>query len=157
MSPEAAPPDETFMQAAMTEARLAELSGEVPVGAVIVHENKIIARGRNAVITTSDPTAHAEILALRAAAAALGNYRLASCELYTTLEPCAMCAGAIQHARIRRLIYAAPDPKAGACGAPASPLTVLNHPALNHKVEVTSGLLAAECSALLTAFFRARR
>jgi tRNA(adenine34) deaminase len=146
--------DEAYLREAIAQARLAELSGEVPVGAVLVHENRILARAHNQVITTHDPTAHAEILALRAAGAALGNYRLLDCDLYTTLEPCAMCAGAILHARIRRLIYAAPDPKAGACG---SALAVLNHPALNHRVEVLPGLLAEECGALLSNFFRTRR
>ena len=146
--------DEAFLREAIAEARLAEQSGEVPVGAVIVHEGQIIARGRNRVITDSDPTAHAEIVALRAAGLALGNYRLEGCDLYATLEPCAMCAGAILHARIRRLIYAAPDPKAGACG---SALEVLNHPLLNHRVEVTRDLLAEECGTMLSSFFRARR
>jgi tRNA(adenine34) deaminase len=146
--------DQAYLREAIAEARLAELLGEVPVGAVIVYQGRILARGRNAVITSSDPTAHAEIVALRAAGLALQNYRLGQCDLYTTLEPCAMCAGAILHARIRRLIYAAPDPKAGACG---SVLSVLNHPRLNHRVEVTAGLLAGECSSMLTAFFRNRR
>ena len=146
--------DETFLREAIAEAQQAEQSGEVPVGAIIVRDGEIIARGRNRVITDSDPTAHAEIIALRAAGIALGNYRLEGCDLYATLEPCAMCAGAILHARIRRLIYAAPDPKAGACG---SVLSVLNHPSLNHRVEVVQGLLAEECGTLLTAFFRARR
>ena len=146
--------DLDFLQLAIAEARQAELSGEVPVGSIIVRDGEVIARGHNRVITDSDPTAHAEIVALRAAGIALQNYRLEGCDLYTTLEPCAMCAGAILHARIRRLIYAAPDPKAGACG---SVLAVLNHPQLNHRVEVTSGLLAEECGAMLTEFFRARR
>ena len=146
--------DLDFLHQAIAEARRAELSGEVPVGAIIVRQGEIIARGRNRVITDSDPTAHAEIVALRAAATFLANYRLDACDLYTTLEPCAMCAGAILHARIRRLIFAAPDPKAGACG---TVLMVLNHPSLNHQVEVTSGLLAEECGDLLTNFFRARR
>ena len=146
--------DLDFLREAIIQARLAEHSGEVPVGAIIVREGEVIARGHNRVITGSDPTAHAEIVAIRAAAILLGNYRLDSCDLYTTLEPCAMCAGAVLHARMRRLIYAAPDPKAGACG---TVLTVLNHPSLNHKVEVTSGLLAEECGELLTTFFRARR
>ncbi len=146
--------DEAFLREAIAEARLAELSGEVPVGTIIVHEGQIIARGRNRVITDSDPTAHAEIVALRAAGLALGNYRLEACDLYATLEPCAMCAGAILHARIRRLVYAAPDPKAGACG---SALEVLNHPLLNHRVEVTRDLLAEECGTMLSDFFRARR
>jgi tRNA(adenine34) deaminase len=146
--------DLTYLREAIAEAHAAERSGEVPVGAVVVRDNTIIARGRNRVIADSDPTAHAEITALRAAGLTLGNYRLEGCELYTTLEPCAMCAGAILHARIRRLIYATSDPKAGACG---TVLSVLNHPSLNHRVEVTHGLLAAECGALLTNFFRARR
>ncbi len=146
--------DEQYLQVALAEARLAEASGEVPIGCVIVLNDEVIARGRNRVITDSDPTAHAEIVALRAAGIALSNYRLLDCDLYTTLEPCAMCAGAILHARIRRLVYAAPDPKAGACG---SVLSVLNHPQLNHRVEVTSGLLADQSAAMLTEFFRARR
>ena len=143
------------MQLALAEARAAEAAGEVPVGAVIVSSTgEVLARGNNQVLRTSDPTAHAEIVALRAAGLALANYRLLGCTLYTTLEPCAMCAGAILHARIARLVYAAPDPKAGACG---SVLSVMNHPALNHRVEVVSCVLAEECSAHLTAFFRARR
>jgi tRNA(adenine34) deaminase len=146
--------DIDFMQAAIAEAHAAEASGEVPVGAVIVHQNKIIARGQNRVLRDSDPTAHAEIVALREAGLALQNYRLNDCTLYATLEPCAMCAGAILHARITHLVYAAPDPKAGACG---SVLSVMNHPQLNHKVELTSGLLAEECSQLLTSFFIKRR
>ena len=143
-----------FLREAIAEARLAERSGEVPVGCVVVREGVIVARGRNRVIADCDPTAHAEMVALRAAGHALGNYRLADCELYSTLEPCAMCAGAMVHARIRRLVYAAADPKAGACG---SVLTVLNHPKLNHVVEVRAGLLAEECGAMLTDFFRAKR
>ena len=146
--------DEFYLRAAIAEALAAQAAGEVPVGAVIVHSGQVIATGRNRVIGDHDPTAHAEIVALRAAGLALGNYRLADCDLYTTLEPCAMCAGAILHGRIRRLIYATPDPKAGACG---SALMVLNHPALNHRVEVTAGVLADECSTMLTSFFRARR
>ena len=147
--------DEAFMQLAIEEARAAEAAGEVPVGAVIVSPTgEVVARGNNQVLRASDPTAHAEIVALRAAGLAVDNYRLLGCTLYTTLEPCAMCAGAILHARIARLVYAAPDPKAGACG---SVLTVMNHPALNHRVEVVSSVLAEECSAHLTAFFRARR
>ena len=143
-----------FLALAVAEARQAEASGEVPVGCVIVRDGEVIASGRNRVITDSDPTAHAEIVALRAAGEALANYRLEGCDLYCTLEPCAMCAGAILHARIRRLVYAAPDPKAGACG---SVLGVLNHPQLNHRVEVVSGLLAEECGLMLTNFFRSRR
>jgi tRNA(adenine34) deaminase len=147
-------PDIDFMQLAIAEAHAAEAAGEVPIGAVVVHENKIIGRGQNRVLRDSDPTAHAEVVALRTAGLALKNYRLNHCTLYVTLEPCAMCAGAILHARIRRLIYAAPDPKAGACG---SVLSVMNHPQLNHKVELTPNLLAEECSTLLTGFFRKRR
>ncbi len=155
------PDDLTFMNAAITEAQSAEASGEVPIGAVIVYKNEIIARGQNRVLRDHDPSAHAEIVALRAAGLALQNYRLSpppgepdGCTLYVTLEPCAMCAGAILHARIDRLVYAAPDPKAGACG---SVLSVMNHPQLNHRVEVTAGLLAEECATLLQNFFRARR
>ena len=146
--------DSDFLSAAIDEARAAEAEGEVPVGAVVVRDGQILATGRNRVITDSDPTAHAEIVALRAAGVVLGNYRLEGCDLYCTLEPCAMCAGAILHARIRRLVYAVSDPKAGACG---SVLSVMNHPQLNHKVEVASGLLAEECGAMLTSFFRSRR
>ena len=148
--------DEAFLREAMLEATLAEEAGEVPVGSIVVAPDgeTILARGHNQVLRTSDPTAHAEIVALRSAGRTLGNYRLLGCALYTTLEPCAMCAGAILHARIARLVYAAPDPKAGACG---SVLTVMNHPQLNHRVEVSSGLLADECGAMLTQFFRSRR
>ncbi|WP_353062942.1 tRNA adenosine(34) deaminase TadA [Tunturibacter psychrotolerans] len=146
--------DEAYLRKAIAEANGAEANGEVPVGAVVVHQNKIIGRGQNRVLRDNDPTAHAEIVALRQAGLYLRNYRLEDCTLYVTLEPCAMCAGAILHARIARLVYAAPDPKAGACG---SVLSVMNHPQLNHKVEVTANLLAEECGTLLTAFFRKRR
>jgi tRNA(adenine34) deaminase len=148
--------DERYLREAIAEARAAEAAGEVPVGAILVAADgeTILARGNNQVLRASDPTAHAEMVALRAAGSALGNYRLLGCTLYCTLEPCAMCAGAILHGRIARLVYAAPDPKAGACG---SVLAVLNHPQLNHKVEVTSGILADECGTMLTEFFRARR
>jgi tRNA(Arg) A34 adenosine deaminase TadA len=146
--------DLDYLRAAIAEAQDAEASGEVPVGAVVVHENKIIGRGQNRVLRDSDPTAHAEIVALREAGLTLKNYRLEDCTLYATLEPCAMCAGAILHARIARLVYAAPDPKAGACG---SVLSVLNHPQLNHNLDLLPGLLADECGALLTNFFRKRR
>ena len=146
--------DLDFLRAALAEARAAEAAGEVPIGAVIVRNGMVIATGNNRVLRDSDPSAHAEIVALRRAGQALGNYRLDDCELYATLEPCAMCAGAILHARIARLVYAADDPKAGACG---SVLSVLNHPQLNHKLEVVRGLLAAECASLLQDFFRARR
>ena len=147
-------PDEVYLRHALAEANDAEANGEVPVGAIVVHGDKVIGRGQNRVLRDSDPTAHAEIVALRHAGLHLRNYRLADCTLYVTLEPCAMCAGAILHARISRLVYAAPDPKAGACG---SVLSVMNHPQLNHKVEVTSGLLADECGRMLTNFFIKRR
>ena len=146
--------DRDHLRSAIAEAQSAEANGEVPVGAVVVHNNTIIGRGQNRVLRDSDPTAHAEIVALREAGLALKNYRLEDCTLYATLEPCAMCAGAILHARIARLVYAAADPKAGACG---SVLSVMNHPQLNHKVEVTSGLLAEECGQMLTNFFLERR
>jgi tRNA(adenine34) deaminase len=148
--------DAELMQLAIEQARAAEAAGEVPVGAVVVAPDgaTILGRGRNRVIADSDPTAHCEIVAMREAGRALGNYRLTGCTLVCTLEPCAMCAGAILHARIGRLLYAARDPKAGACG---SVLSVMNHPALNHRVEVVEGVLADECGAMLTDFFRRRR
>jgi tRNA(adenine34) deaminase len=147
--------DEEIMQLAIAEARAAEAAGEVPVGAIVVSATgEVIARGNNRVLRNSDPTAHAEIVALRAAGVALENYRLPGCSLYCTLEPCAMCAGAILHARIARLVYGTADPKAGACG---SVLSVMNHPALNHRVEMVEGVLGEECGAMLTGFFRARR
>lgn len=147
--------DEEYMQLAIAEARAAEAAGEVPVGALVVSAaGEVIGRGNNQVLRCSDPTAHAEMVAMREAGQSLENYRLLGCTLYCTLEPCAMCAGAILHARIARLVYAARDPKAGACG---SVLEVMNHPALNHRSEVTEGVLAEECSAMLTGFFRARR
>ena len=146
--------DRIAMEAALDEARLAAEAGEVPIGAVVVFDVAIIARGQNRVLRDLDPTAHAEIVALRAAAAAIGNYRLSGCTLYVTLEPCAMCAGAITHARIARLVYAAADPKAGACG---SVLDVLNHAKLNHQAEVEQGILAEEAAELLRSFFRERR
>jgi len=142
------------MQAALDEARLAGEAGEVPIGAVVVFDGAIIARGQNRVLRDLDPTAHAEIVALRAAAAALANYRLPGCTLYVTLEPCAMCAGAMIHARIDRLVFAAADPKAGAVG---SVLAVLNHPQLNHQMEVEQGILGDEAAELLRSFFRERR
>jgi tRNA(adenine34) deaminase len=142
------------MQTALAEAHEAADAGEVPIGAVIVHNGEIIARGQNSVIRGSDPTAHAEIIALRQAAQSFGNYRLNGCTLYVTLEPCAMCAGAMIHARIDRLVYAAADPKAGACG---SVLAVLNHPHLNHQMMAEQGILAAESAELLRRFFRERR
>jgi tRNA(adenine34) deaminase len=142
------------MQAALNEARLAAEAGEVPIGAVVVCDGAIMARGQNRVLRDLDPTAHAEIVALRAAAAALGNYRLMGCSLFVTLEPCSMCAGAMIHSRIDRLVYAAADPKAGAAG---SVLAVLNHPQLNHQMEVEQGILADEAAELLRNFFRERR
>jgi tRNA(adenine34) deaminase len=142
------------MQAALAEARLAAEAGEVPIGAVVVRQGEILARGQNRVLRDLDPTAHAEIVALRAAAAALANYRLSGCALFVTLEPCAMCAGAMIHARLDRLLYAAADPKAGAAG---SVLSVLNHPQLNHQMRVEQGILADDSAELLRSFFRERR
>jgi len=142
------------MREALGEARAAEAAGEVPIGAVILFNDKIIARGQNRVLRDNDPTAHAEVVALRVAARAIGNYRLAGCMLVSTLEPCAMCAGAMIHARIDRLLFAADDPKAGAAG---SVLDVLNHAALNHQMAIEHGLLAEESTALLREFFQRRR
>ncbi|HJT69904.1 MAG TPA: tRNA adenosine(34) deaminase TadA [Terriglobales bacterium] len=146
--------DELWMQEALRSARRALEAGEVPVGAVVVHEGQIVGSGFNCNIGSNDPTAHAEVVALREAGATLGNYRLNDCDLFVTIEPCAMCAGAIVHARIRRLIYGADDPKAGAVH---SVMQILNHPALNHKVEVRGGVLAGKCADLLQEFFRSRR
>jgi len=146
--------DLEFMRAALEEARSAAAAGEVPVGAVVVQRGAIIGRGQNCVLRDLDPTAHAEMAALRAAARALGNYRLAECSIYVTLEPCAMCAGAMVHARLERLVYGAADPKAGAAG---SVLGVINHPRLNHVMEASGGVLAEECGELLRGFFHERR
>ncbi|HUN84637.1 MAG TPA: tRNA adenosine(34) deaminase TadA [Terracidiphilus sp.] len=146
--------DQAAMETALLEARAAAEAGEVPIGAIVVREGEIIARGQNSVIRTNDPTAHAEIVALRAAAAVLGNYRLNGCTLFVSLEPCAMCAGAMIHARLDRLVFAAADPKAGACG---SVLEVMNHPQLNHQMQVEAGLLGDEAGELLRRFFRERR
>jgi len=146
--------DEVFMRAALELASAAAAAGEVPVGALVVHEGKIIGRGWNAPIGLHDPTAHAEVRALREAAAAMGNYRLPGCSLYVTLEPCAMCAGAIQHARISRLVYAARDPKTGACGSVVDLFAV---PRLNHHTSVTGGLMDEVSADLLRSFFAARR
>jgi tRNA(adenine34) deaminase len=146
--------DSEAIEAALAEARLAGEAGEVPIGAVVVLDGKILVRAQNRVLRDLDPTAHAEIVALRAAAAALGNYRLMGCTLYVTLEPCAMCAGAMIHARLDRLVFAAADPKAGACG---SVLAVVNHPQLNHQMQVEQGILAEESAELLRNFFRERR
>jgi tRNA(adenine34) deaminase len=139
---------------ALEEARAAAAAGEVPVGAVVVENGVVVGRGQNRVLRDVDPTAHAEVVALREAARTLGNYRLGSCEIFVTLEPCAMCAGAMIHARVKRLIFAADDPKAGAAG---SVLEVLNHPRLNHQMVVSSGELADESAELLREFFRHRR
>ena len=146
--------DIDFMQRAFAEARQAAQAGEVPIGAVIVRDGAIVATGQNRVLRDLDPTAHAEIVVLRAAAAALGNYRLNGCTLYVTLEPCSMCAGAMIHARLDRLVFAATDPKAGAAG---SVLSVLNHSQLNHQMQVEQGILSNESSELLRSFFRERR
>jgi tRNA(adenine34) deaminase len=146
--------DLAAMQSALAQARLAAEGGEVPIGAVMMYQGEIIVRAQNCVIRHVDPTAHAEMIALRTAAKALGNYRLAGCTLYVTLEPCAMCAGAMIHARIARLVFAAADPKAGACG---SVLSVLNHPQLNHQMQVEKGIGAGESAELLRNFFRERR
>jgi tRNA(adenine34) deaminase len=146
--------DLELMQQALGEARAAEAADEVPIGAVILFDGRIVARGQNRVLRGTDPTAHAEIIALRAAAQAIGNYRLTGCTLVSTLEPCAMCAGAMIHARIDRLVFAADDPKAGAAG---SVLNVLNHAALNHHIVLDRGLLAEESAALLREFFQRRR
>lgn len=146
--------DEFYMREALLQARAAECLGEVPVGAVVVREGVIVGRGFNSPIGESDPTAHAEIAALRAAARTLGNYRLPGCELFVTLEPCAMCAGAIMHARLSRVVYGARDPKTGVHG---SIVDLFAEARLNHHAEVTGGVLAGECSALLSAFFAGRR
>jgi tRNA(adenine34) deaminase len=143
-----------FMTRALELAREAERAGEVPVGAVIVKDGSIIAEGWNRPITTQDPTAHAEIVALRAAAQALSNYRLLDTTLYVTLEPCAMCASAMIHARVKRLVYGATDPRAGAAG---SIFNIVQHSALNHRIDCEAGVMAEECGALLRGFFVARR
>jgi len=142
------------MSEALALARAARSRGEVPVGAVVVRDGAVVGRGRNAPIADSDPTAHAEIAALREAGRALGNYRLPGCELYVTIEPCPMCAGAILHARIARLVFGARDPKTGACG---SVVDLFEVPRLNHHAKVTGGVLADECGRLLSDFFGARR
>lgn len=142
------------MRLALEQASLAAQAGEVPIGALVIKDGEVIASGHNRTLLDRDPTAHAEIVALRQAAARIGNHRLVGCELIATIEPCAMCAGAMIHARLARLVYGAKDPKAGAAG---SVLTVLNHPRLNHKIEVTSGVLEKECSEILQRFFKARR
>lgn len=143
-----------FMRLALAEAELARAAGEVPVGAVLVHEGRVIATGSNAPIALHDPSAHAEMRALRAAASALANYRLPGCELYVTLEPCAMCAGAILHARLAKVVFAARDPKTGAAG---SVLDLFAIPQLNHHTEIVGGVLAEEASQQLRTFFAERR
>jgi tRNA(adenine34) deaminase len=146
--------DLAFMQRALNEAAEAGQRGEVPIGAVVVAGGQIVATGANRTITDCDPTAHAEMVALRAAAQAIGNYRLTNTTLYVTIEPCAMCAGAMIQARIARLVYGADDPKGGAV---TSCFSVLDHPQLNHRVEVTRGVMAEESATLLKEFFGARR
>jgi len=142
------------MALALEQARLAGAAGEVPVGAVVVRDGQVVGAGRNGPLGSADPTAHAEIVALRAAAQTLGNYRLEGCELYVTLEPCAMCSGAMLHSRLRRVVYGAPDPKTGAAG---SVVDLFGEPRLNHQTQVLGGVLAPECGRLLSDFFRDRR
>jgi tRNA(adenine34) deaminase len=146
--------DTEFMQYALALAKEAALNDEVPVGAIVVKNGEIIGKGRNSPIALNDPSAHAEILAMRDAANKIGNYRLVDCTLYVTLEPCAMCSGAIQHARIARLVYGASDHKTGACG---SVINLMIEPKLNHHTQVESGILAAECGTILTRFFAEKR
>lgn len=146
--------DAAWMQQALDLARQAAEAGEVPIGALVIRDGKIVGRGHNRNLLNRDPTAHAEIVALREAAATIGNHRLPGCEIFVTIEPCAMCAGAMVHARLKRLIYGAPDPKAGAV---SSVLQVMNHPRLNHKMDVTAGVLAVQCSLMLQDFFRNKR
>jgi tRNA(adenine34) deaminase len=155
MTASSAGPNRTLMEQALACAREAQAAGEVPVGAVIADATgAVVARAANAPIARHDATAHAEMLALRAAGRALGNYRLPGCVLYVTLEPCAMCVGALVHARVARVVYGAADPKAGACG---SVFDLAASAKMNHRIEVTGGVLAEECSALLKRFFAARR
>ena len=146
--------DEDFMREALALAREGWAAGEVPVGAVVVKDGEIVGRGYNSPISRHDPSAHAEILALRDAARHLGNYRLVGCSLYVTIEPCAMCAGAIMHARIARVVYGAPEAKTGACG---SVVDLFAEERLNYHAEVVPGVLAAECRGLIAAFFAERR
>ncbi|MES2932891.1 MAG: tRNA adenosine(34) deaminase TadA [Pseudomonadota bacterium] len=146
--------DAVFMQQALSQAHNAWALGEVPVGALVVKDGQVIATGFNQPIGSHDPTAHAEIMALRAAANIVGNYRLPGCELFVTLEPCAMCAGAMMHARLARVVFGAADLKTGACG---SVVNLFEHEKLNHHTTVTGGVLAEPCSALLKEFFAARR
>lgn len=143
-----------LMQVALDLAKQAAINGEVPVGAIVVKNGEIIGRGSNAPIRLNDPSAHAEMLAIRDAAKTLGNYRLIDCTLYVTLEPCAMCAGVIQHARLTKLVYGASDPKTGACG---SVINLMTETKLNHHTTVIGGVLAEECGSLLSTFFKQRR
>lgn len=146
--------DNDYMQLALELAQQGANAGEVPVGALVVKDGEIVGRGFNAPISGVDPSAHAEMVAMREAARKLGNYRLVGCTLYVTLEPCVMCTGAIQHARIARLVFGASDPKTGACG---SVVNLMAEKKLNHHCEVTSGVLAPECGGVLSRFFAARR
>ena len=146
--------DAAWMRMALEQARLAGKAGEVPVGALVIKDGELIARGHNRNLLDHDPSAHAEVVALRDAASRLGNHRLVGCEMFVTIEPCAMCAGALVHARLARLVYGAADPKAGAV---TSVLQVINHPDLNHKMEVEPGVLEQECSEVLQDFFRQKR
>jgi tRNA(adenine34) deaminase len=147
-------PDELWMEEALRCAQRALEAGEVPVGAVVVCAGQVVARGWNRNLTDNDPTAHAEIVALREAGQNLGNQRLGDCELFATIEPCAMCAGAAIHARLRRLVFGADDPKAGAVH---SVMQVVNHPSLNHRMEIQGGVLAGRSADMLQEFFRKRR
>ena len=146
--------DELWMEEALREAQRAQAAGEVPIGAVVICDGEVVGRGSNRPISSNDPTAHAEIIALREAGKALGNYRLDNCEMFVTNEPCAMCAGALVHARLKRLVYGANDPKAGAVH---SVLGVINHERLNHRMEVQGGVLGSRCMDLLQSFFRDKR
>src|SRR6188474_3742464 len=146
--------DESYMRRALELARQAQRAGEVPVGAVLVHDDAIIAEGWNQPIRAHDPSAHAEMITLRAAGQALASYRLLDTTLYVTLEPCPMCAGAMVHARVKRLVYAATDPRAGAAG---TIFNIVQHPSLNHRLECEAGLMGEECGAMLRAFFQGRR
>ena len=146
--------DEAFMRMALNAAAEAKLAGEVPVGAVVVKDGEVISIGYNQPIGRHDPTAHAEIAALRTAAQAVGNYRLVDCTLYVTLEPCVMCAGAMMHARLARVVFGASDPKTGACG---SVVNLFAEKKLNHQTHVVGGVLAEECGAMLSTFFSERR
>lgn len=146
--------DEMFMTEALREAELAGVAGEVPIGAVIVKDGAIIARGRNRREELADPTAHAEMLVIRAAGAALGGWRLSGCTLYVTIEPCPMCAGALVQARVDRLVFGARDPKAGACG---STVDIVRDERYNHRLEVSEGVLQNECQKVIRDFFKARR